>query len=76
MPEQTKKMPARSFFGKVETEGGYLDALDYGLSTDGYDLPEDVKEAWRQCVYAFATLSELIADFQATAEEAGVDSND
>lgn len=68
-----EKMSAEDFIGKIHTEGGILDALDYGLSTNDYDLPEDVKVAWQKCIGAFADLDELMDDFQATVEENGLE---
>lgn len=38
------------FLEKIAWEGGVDMALDYGLTTDGYDLPEDMKTAWDSLV--------------------------
>lgn len=32
--------------GKIDWEGGYEAALEYGISIDEYEVPESLKEAW------------------------------
>jgi hypothetical protein len=39
------------FYAKISWEGGISSALDYGLDTVHYDLPEDVFQAWHELVF-------------------------
>lgn len=71
-----EKQSAQEFIDTVMAKGGIIEALDYGLGTENYDLPEAVYEAWDKLNGAFAALEELIDDFEATVEEAGLDFGD
>ena len=68
-----EKMSAEDFIGKIHSEGGILDALDYGLTERDYDLPISVAGAWKACRIKFTELIDLIDDFGATVEENGLD---
>ncbi len=36
------------FLGKIGWEGGIDEALDYGLTVDKYNLPNDLRDAWNE----------------------------
>lgn len=38
------------FLAKIDWEGGVDGALDYGLKTEGYTLPPEIKAAWDELV--------------------------
>lgn len=43
--EPEPQMPVEDFLGKIDCEGGILEAFfGYGLTTDGYDIPDRDKK--------------------------------
>lgn len=46
-----EKLREIDFYAKISWEGGISSALDYGLDTKDYSLPEDVHQAWNELVY-------------------------
>lgn len=67
------KKSAEEFIDKIRSEGGIIEALDYGLSYADYDLPPAVEASWYKLTDKYSDLAELMDDFLATVEEAGLD---
>jgi hypothetical protein len=61
------------FIGKLDWEGGTYSALQYGLSTEQYDLPDEVAEKWDEIRDAFSELETLEGEFFALVKAHGVD---
>lgn len=61
------------FVGKIDWEGGLTGALEYGLSTDDYELPEDVAEKWDEIVEYFDEFESLSGEFWALIRKHGVE---
>lgn len=61
------------FIGKVDWEGGVTGALEYGLSSDDYDIPDDVAEKWDEIRDVFSDLDSLIGEFYTLVKQHGVD---
>ncbi|APC46374.1 hypothetical protein HWB05_gp112 [Streptomyces phage BRock] len=69
----TGKYNLEDFVGKIDWEGGLVGALEYGLSTDDYDIPEDVAEKWEEIVEYFDEFESLSSDFWALIRAHGVE---
>lgn len=67
------KYNLEDFVGKIDWEGGLTGALDYGLSTDDYDIPEDVAEKWDEITEFFDEFESLSGEFWALIRAHGVD---
>lgn len=39
---------------KIDWEGGYSSAIEYGIDIDDYDVPEDLKEKWEEMVSLYS----------------------
>lgn len=61
------------FVGKIDWEGGLTSALDYGLQTKDYELPEDVAEKWDEIQDAYAEIESLSGEFWALVRQHGVE---
>jgi hypothetical protein len=61
------------FIGKLDWEGGTYSALQYGLSTEQYNLPDEVAEKWDEIRDAFGELETLEGEFFALVKAHGVD---
>lgn len=61
------------FVGKIDWEGGVTSALDYGLTTTHYDLPDDVAEKWDEIRDAYSEVETLQGEFWALVKQHGVD---
>jgi len=61
------------FVAKIDWEGGIPSALDYGLRSIDYELPEDVAEKWDELVDFFAEFETLEGEFWASVKAHGVD---
>ena len=59
-------MSIEDFKGKIEWEGGIEEAITgYGLTSNGYDLPDDMKRDWDALVEqgkAFAVAADAFAN--------------
>jgi hypothetical protein len=56
-------MNAKQLAGKIEWEGGLVDALEYGLGEDSLDAegtPPELKKAWDALVRGWDTFGELL----------------
>jgi len=53
------------FEGKIDWEGGVPGALEYGLSSDDYNLPDDVAEKWEEMRDMFSDFETLEGEFWA-----------
>lgn len=71
-----EKMSAKDFINKIQAEGGVCNALDYGLTTDEYDLPAGMVETWGKCEVVFAELVQVVIDFVAAMKKAGLEFTD
>lgn len=56
--------PIDEFFQKITWEGGYLHALDYGLSPGDYDIPGDMQHEWQIIRLQFEELRYLYDNFE------------
>jgi len=61
------------FVGKIDWEGGIPSALEYGLRSEDYDLPEDVAEKWDELVDYFSEFETLEGEFWAAVKAHGID---
>lgn len=61
------------FVGKIDWEGGVTSALEYGLESDDYEIPDDVAEKWDEIRDVFGDLDNLIGEFYALVKNHGVD---
>ncbi len=61
------------FVGKIDWEGGVTSALEYGLESDDYNIPDDVAEKWDEIRDVFGDLDNLIGEFYALVKNHGVD---
>ena len=57
--------PVDEFFGKIDWEGGYGQACDYGLRAEDYDLPKDMVDDWNEVRAAYDEFEQLASDFEA-----------
>lgn len=53
------------FEGKIDWEGGVTGALEYGLSSDDYNLPDEVAEKWEEMRDMFSDFETLEGEFWA-----------
>ena len=51
------------FVSKIDWEGGIYGALEYGLTPSGYDLPQNVVDAWWEIREVYESMEPLIEDF-------------
>lgn len=62
-------MTAQDFAGKVEWEGGILEAVDYGLKPE--DAPEGpLRELWAQLVAQYALIEPIMRKVQRALDDA------
>lgn len=69
----TESNNLEDFVGKIDWEGGVTGALDYGLTTQHYILPEDVAEKWDDLTDAYGEVENLTGEFWALVKQYGVD---
>jgi Na+/phosphate symporter len=46
--------------GKIDWEGGYDEAISYGIKIDDYDVSEELKEAWDNMVSLYGDYEEAV----------------
>ena len=56
------------FLSKIEWEGGAYEALDYGLTPSGYDLPQNIIDAWWEIREVYETIAPMIEEFWKLAD--------
>lgn len=61
------------FVGKIDWEGGTYSALEYGLESKDYNLPDDVAEKWDEIREIFSDAETLIGEFYSLVKQHGVD---
>ncbi len=61
------------FIGKIDWEGGTYSALQYGLESKDYDLPDDVAEKWDEIRDLFGEIEALEGEFYSLVKQHGVD---
>jgi len=47
--------------GKIDWEGGFFSALEYGIDIDEYDVPESLKEEWDELAMLFGDCLQAIS---------------
>ncbi len=57
------KRTVDEFLGKIAWEGGVEMALDYGLTPDGYDLPDEMAQDWERLLVRYEEFSSYVAEF-------------
>lgn len=62
-----------SFVGKIDWEGGTYSALEYGLSADDYNIPDEVAEKWEEIRDLFSDMESLTGEFWTLVKQHGVD---
>jgi hypothetical protein len=63
------EMNIHDFLGKIDWEGGVYEALQYGLKTNEYDLPQHLVDAWNEIRDAFDDIEDLVADWNEEADK-------
>jgi hypothetical protein len=61
------------FVGKIDWEGGIPSAMEYGLESKDYDLPDDVAEKWDDMQAHFSEFETLEGEFWAMVKAHGVE---
>lgn len=61
------------FVGKIDWEGGTYSALQYGLESKDYELPDDVAEKWDELQDLFSEIEALEGEFWAAVRGHGVE---
>lgn len=69
----SERMTDMEFVGKVEWEGGFVDALDYGLTHEHLSPDSKLYPVVREAAQLFQRLAALERDFYDIADEVSDD---
>ncbi len=61
------------FVGKIDWEGGIPSAMEYGLESKDYAIPDEVAEKWDEMVDHFSEFETLEGEFWALVKAHGVE---
>lgn len=62
-------MNVHELLGKIDYEGGYTDALDYGIRINEYDIPKEIQQLWAEMREAYLSFAEIRDELDSKLEE-------